>query len=92
MTTIDYDTLYTRVARAGIPVLLIWGKEDRTVPIGLSTRLRVAIPDLRFVVVDSAGHLPMVERASVVNPVLLRFHADTLPPSTASPSGPAAAR
>ena len=32
-----------------------------------------AIPRLRFLPVDSAGHLPIVERASIVNGVLLRF-------------------
>jgi pimeloyl-ACP methyl ester carboxylesterase len=85
MSTVDYDTLYGRVSRTGLPVLLVWGTEDATVPIGLSTRVRVAIPRLRFLPVDSAGHLPIVERASVVNRVLLRFLADTLPAGPVPP-------
>lgn len=87
MLHVDYDSLYVRVARTGIPVLLVWGMEDRTVPIGLSTRVRLAIPRLRMLAVDSAGHLPTVERASVVNPALLQFLADTTPRLT-PPSGP----
>lgn len=79
METIDFDTLYTRVARTNVPVLLLWGEKDETVPIGLSTRVRLAIPTLHMVAVKDAGHLPIIEQASVVNPAMLRFLADTLP-------------
>jgi pimeloyl-ACP methyl ester carboxylesterase len=77
MSHAGYDSLYARVASTGMPVLLVWGREDRSVPFPLSARVRQRIPRAQFLPVDSAGHLPIVERASVVNPVLLRFLADS---------------
>ena len=35
-----YDSLYAGVSRTGIPVLLIWGKQDQTVPFELSEVIR----------------------------------------------------
>src|SRR5437879_6018100 len=38
------DTMYQRVAAANIPVLLIWGMQDHTVPFANNTLVRKAIP------------------------------------------------
>jgi pimeloyl-ACP methyl ester carboxylesterase len=67
------DTLYGRIGTLGIPTLLIWGKEDQTVPIALSNKVRQAIPQVRFEPIDRAGHLPHMERTDVVNPLLIAF-------------------
>jgi pimeloyl-ACP methyl ester carboxylesterase len=32
----DFDSLYAGVERTGTPVLLAWGRQDRTVPFRLS--------------------------------------------------------
>lgn len=62
----NFDSLYAGVARAGVPVLLIWGKQDQTVSVEKAEVLQRAIPSLEFVPVDSAGHLPAMEQAGVV--------------------------
>jgi pimeloyl-ACP methyl ester carboxylesterase len=67
------DSVYGPVGRQGFPVQLIWGVEDHTVPIALSARVRKAIPRIRYHPVERAGHLPHMERAEVVNPILLDF-------------------
>jgi pimeloyl-ACP methyl ester carboxylesterase len=69
----NIDSLYSGVARAGIPVLLIWGKQDQTVPFPLSEIVRRNIPTLEFFPVDSAGHLPHIEHAQLVNARLAAF-------------------
>jgi pimeloyl-ACP methyl ester carboxylesterase len=69
----DFDAVYARVGRLDLPVALIWGREDTTVPYAPSERVRRAIPQARFHTIDRAGHLPHVERADVVNPLLLEF-------------------
>lgn len=71
----NLDTLYASVAQYPVPVLLIWGREDRTVPFERSARVRAALPGAQFLAVDSAGHLPHIERASFVNQHLLEFLA-----------------
>lgn len=69
------DTLYGRVAAARVPVLLIWGVKDQTVPFELNARVRRAIPAAEFHPVEGAGHLPILEQAATTNAIILRFLA-----------------
>ena len=80
--TVSTDTLYARFGTLGVRSLLIWGKEDQTVPIEYAETLRKGIPALEYHPVDGAGHLPHMERTDVVNPLLIGFlrrtDADTI--------------
>jgi pimeloyl-ACP methyl ester carboxylesterase len=67
------DTLYARSGATHVPTLLIWGAEDHTVPIANAAGVRRAIPQVEYHAVDSAGHLPIMERAGVVDPLLIDF-------------------
>lgn len=69
---VDFDVLFGNVAQTGVPVLLIWGRQDQTISFTLSEVVRRNIPSLEFFPVDSAGHLPHIEQASLVND---RIHA-----------------
>ncbi len=62
-----------RVGTVARPVLLIWGREDHTVPIARSDSVRAALPLAVWVPVDSAGHLPFIERPDVVVPAVMAF-------------------
>jgi len=73
LSTVAVDSVYGRVGSSGIPVLLIWGKEDKTVPIEQAEIVRRAIPIAQYHPIDSAGHLPHMERGEVVNPLLIDF-------------------
>lgn len=55
------------------PVLIVWGRQDRTAPISGSRDLRSAMPGAEFLPVDSAGHLPHLEQAGIVGPAVVRF-------------------
>lgn len=71
--SLSVDSVYASVGRQTFPVQLVWGVEDRTVPIALSARIRQAIPRIEYHPVERAGHLPHLERPDVVNPILLEF-------------------
>ena len=71
----DFDALYAGVAKAGVPTLLVWGKQDQTISILRSSVVRRNIPGMEFFPVDSAGHLPHLEQTAVVNARLLAFLA-----------------
>jgi pimeloyl-ACP methyl ester carboxylesterase len=73
LSAVSFDSLYGRVGAAGTPTLLIWGKEDKTVPIEQAEIVRRAIPATQYHPIDSAGHLPHMERGDVVNPLLIEF-------------------
>ena len=71
----DYAAHYAAVGKTGVPTLLIWGKQDSTVSITNADIVRRGIPAIEFVVIDSAGHLPHMEQAPLVNAKLLLFLA-----------------
>lgn len=69
----DFRGIYAKIAQSGTPVLLVWGKQDVTLPIALAENLTRAIPGAEFFPVDSAGHLPHMEQTPVVNARILAF-------------------
>ena len=64
---------FSALAQSHIPILIVWGKEDRTVPFAMSDSVRAAFPRAEFRAIDGAAHLPHIEQAAVVDSVLLRF-------------------
>jgi pimeloyl-ACP methyl ester carboxylesterase len=74
-TGISMDTVYQRVARESIPVLLLWGTEDKTVPFVWSDSVRKAIPAAEFHAIQGVGHLPILEKASQTDSLMLAFLA-----------------
>lgn len=72
-STLDFDSLFAGVSRTGVPVLLVWGRQDRTVPFPMSDVVRRNIPSAEFFPVDSAGHLPHIEQAALVHDRLIDF-------------------
>jgi pimeloyl-ACP methyl ester carboxylesterase len=71
----NMDSLYAGVARAGVPTLLVWGKQDQTVTFALSDVVRRNIPTVEFLPVDSSGHLPILEQSPLVHSRILAFLA-----------------
>jgi pimeloyl-ACP methyl ester carboxylesterase len=69
------DSLYRAVSATGLPVLLLWGKEDKTVPFANNESVRAAIPSAEFHAVDDAGHLPILEQAALADSLILQFLA-----------------
>lgn len=64
---------FQALARSRIPMLILWGKDDHTVPIAFSDTIRAAFPRAEFHAIDGAGHLPNIEQAAVVDSILFEF-------------------
>ena len=64
---------YRMVGKQACPVLLIWGRDDQTVPFALNEKVRAAIPRVEFHPIDNAGHAAHYEKPEVVNPLLVTF-------------------
>jgi len=56
-----------------VPVLLIWGEKDNTVPFANNASVRKAIPNAEFHPIDDAGHLPILERAAFTDSIILSW-------------------
>jgi len=64
---------FEKVGRAGLPVALIWGERDTTVPYAQHAVVQRAIPQARFVSLPGLGHLSLVEDPGAVNAALTGF-------------------
>lgn len=62
-----------KLARIGAPTLVVWGGQDRIVPLRLGRQLNVYLPNSRFVTIEGAGHLPMWEGAEAFNRIIIDF-------------------
>ncbi|HZC68729.1 MAG TPA: alpha/beta fold hydrolase, partial [Nitrospirales bacterium] len=51
--------------------LLIWGRDDRFLPLSAGEALHRTIPGSRLVVIPDTGHMPMWERPDKVNRLIL---------------------
>ena len=68
----DPVPLYESVKKNNIPVLLIWGKEDKVTPIDGAIKL-YSLLSPEFLLVNEAGHLPHYERPEIVNSAVIDF-------------------
>jgi pimeloyl-ACP methyl ester carboxylesterase len=50
-----------RAPRVGCPTLVLWGREDRLLPVSTGEQLHRLIPGSELVVWDATGHCPMLE-------------------------------
>jgi 2-hydroxy-6-oxonona-2,4-dienedioate hydrolase len=56
-----------------VPTLLVWGREDRTVPLSAGEKARAILPSSRLVVMSDSGHAPYFERPDDFNRVVDDF-------------------
>ena len=68
-----YDEVETRYGEVKVPVLLLWGREDRITTLSYGERLSKQLPRSRLVVYPQCGHFPMLEAASASTAELVRF-------------------
>lgn len=54
-------------------VLVIWGRQDQTLPVMHAEVAAKGLPNVRVNVLDHCGHLPMLEHSQVFNELLLGF-------------------
>ena len=73
------DVLDFRVAQLQMPVLIVWGTEDKLIPFSSGERLHELVPQSVLVGIDGCGHLLPSECAKQALPPTLRF-LDANPP------------
>ena len=48
--------------RIDVPVKIIWGKQDRILPVGILDEMKRLMPKAQTLVLDNCGHLPHAEK------------------------------
>jgi pimeloyl-ACP methyl ester carboxylesterase len=67
-----YET-YQRVGKLKKPTLLLWGRNDTTVPFENHREILSAIPHAEFLPIEDCSHIPHYEKPEEVNQILLKF-------------------
>ena len=63
-------SLSDAVAALNLPVQIIWGREDRIIPVSHAEALASRLPTH---ILEQTGHLPHMERAGEVNRLIKRL-------------------
>jgi len=72
----EHTFLTDNIVASGIPVLVIWGKQDRIIPVSHAQNYSAAGGScVEVEIFDSAGHMVQMEKAYEVNRSLLNFLA-----------------
>jgi pimeloyl-ACP methyl ester carboxylesterase len=64
---------FEAVGKAGLPVELVWGEHDITLPHAQHTAVQRAIPQAQFVSLPGLGHMAVVEDPAAVTPHIISF-------------------
>jgi pimeloyl-ACP methyl ester carboxylesterase len=75
--TIAHSSLpdFEKVGKSGLPVLLVWGDADRTVPYAAHADVQRAIPQAQLLALPGVGHLPVVEDPAATDARIAAFLA-----------------
>jgi pimeloyl-ACP methyl ester carboxylesterase len=68
-----FSESYARIGRLTMPVLLLWGRNDKTVPFEHSREILKLVPRAEFHVIEDCSHIPHYEKPETVNPILMDF-------------------
>lgn len=66
-----------RLRRIAVPTLLLWGEQDRMIPVRNADDYRAAMPQARLVTLAGLGHLPFEEAPEVALAPLRAFLRET---------------
>lgn len=67
------DLLDFRLGGIKAPVLIVWGKEDRLIPLAVGEKMHALIPGSNLLIVDGCGHLAPAECLLPVKKATLGF-------------------
>jgi len=67
------NNLREHLSRINVPVLLIWGKNDKITPPFVAKEFRELLPAAELKFIDKCGHAAMMERAKEFNLILEQF-------------------
>jgi pimeloyl-ACP methyl ester carboxylesterase len=71
-----FDKLSDEIHRLGsmeVPVLIVWGREDKAIPLRCGREMHRILKGSRLEILDNAGHVPNFERAGDFNQLAVDF-------------------
>jgi pimeloyl-ACP methyl ester carboxylesterase len=69
----NIDEITSKYKTICVPTLILWGLQDKMIPLEIGEQLRHDIPNSRLETIDKAGHIPQEEVPGKVIPLILEF-------------------
>ena len=81
------DWLDGTLGRADMPVLIVWGKQDRLIPVAYAAPLQAEFPHAALELLDGCGHVPMADCPEAFDRELRPFLAGAEAPALCRAAG-----
>lgn len=72
-----FEKYEDRANELKVPILIIWGEEDKWVPLEIGHRYDKELPNSRLVVIPECGHIPQEEKPGVTADLIAGFIQET---------------
>jgi pimeloyl-ACP methyl ester carboxylesterase len=69
----NIDEIVSKYKTICVPTLILWGRQDKIIPVEIGEQLRQDIPGSRLELIDKVGHIPQEEVPGKVIPLILDF-------------------
>lgn len=69
------DELIAKLSSISVPTLILWGRQDKVIPLAVGENLRRAIPHATLEVLEECGHVPQEEKPAETIALISRFLA-----------------
>jgi pimeloyl-ACP methyl ester carboxylesterase len=70
---VQFGYLLLPVLKMSLPVLIVWGRQDKSIPVKLAQDMHHILKGSRLEVIDEAGHCPNDEQPEVFNRLAMEF-------------------
>lgn len=74
-----------QIGDSKIPTLIVWGRQDRLIPLEYFRTFHEAINGSSVVIVEDSGHAPFAEKPAIVCELLHRFFSASMPGGKVKP-------
>ncbi len=72
----NFEELTAQYPTINVPTLIVWGRQDKVIPLSIGEKLNQAIPDSRLVIIEQAGHVPQEEKPEETIAAIVKFLKD----------------
>lgn len=69
------SNLANRLGEISCPTMILWGKDDKMLPVSSAYQFQQAIPGAKAYLFKECGHMPQIEKAGQFNRLVLNFLA-----------------
>ena len=69
----NFEEFTAQYPTISVPTLIVWGRDDKVIPLAIGEKLKQDIPDSKMVIIDEAGHVPQEEKPEETIAAIVKF-------------------